>query len=331
MCAHVYYCHATLAEIPKRGFSPRALMALSDGNPLPHQVCYTRAELLSAASDVSLPHGRLLIPGQQEKVGLNCVHGFLKPAALTKSRYLLKLAPHEGEGAFLEEMPANEHLTMQIAAQAFKVIVAPNACLELLDEERAYCVRRFDRQEGRPVHVEDFCQLSGRSPMTHGLNYRTNCSYEEMAGWLRNCCAHYRMEVARLFRRIVVNYCLSNGQAHLKDFSVIRTVSGDFVLAPAYDLQNTALHFSNTPLMAMPLFKDEAAVPPKGYTLSDFKRFGRVIGVEDYRIEEVFAMLKISHEKVSHLIDHSFLSTKAKKVYRHVVLQRCRKLLGKTL
>ena len=110
----------------------------------------------------------------------------------------------------------------------------------------------------------------------------------------------------------------------------MRTVSGDFVLAPAYDLQNTALHFPTDPVMAMPLFKDETTIPPNGYTLADFKRFGRIIGVEDYHIEEVFTTLKTSTEKVSALIEHSFLAPAAKKAYRHAVLQRCRKLLGKT-
>jgi serine/threonine-protein kinase HipA len=44
------------------------------------------------------------------------------------------------------DVPANEHLTMQIAGQLFGIAVPPNACVELSDGEPAYLVKRFDRR-----------------------------------------------------------------------------------------------------------------------------------------------------------------------------------------
>ena len=45
-----------------------------------------------------------------------------------------------------------------------------------------------------------------------------------------------------IFDLIIFNFLICNGDAHLKNFSVLETESGDFRLSPAYDLINTKLH-----------------------------------------------------------------------------------------
>jgi serine/threonine-protein kinase HipA len=39
---------------------------------------------------------------------------------------------------------------------------------------------------------------------------------------------------------------LSNGNAHLKNFSLLESKSGDYVMSPAYDLVNTRIHIDDT-------------------------------------------------------------------------------------
>ena len=44
---------------------------------------------------------------------------------------------------------------------------------------------------------------------------------------------------------MVFNYVFSNGNAHLKNFSLFESEFGDYILAPAYDVLCTSLHFPN--------------------------------------------------------------------------------------
>ena len=52
----------------------------------------------------------------------------------------------------------------------------------------------------------------------------------------------YKLEAIRLFKLLVFNYLFSNGDAHLKNFSIVETPLGDYRLSPAYDLLNTRIH-----------------------------------------------------------------------------------------
>ena len=44
------------------------------------------------------------------------------------------------------------------------------------------------------------------------------------------------------------NYLIGNGDAHLKNFALIESDHGDYILAPAYDLMCTALHVNDSSL-----------------------------------------------------------------------------------
>ena len=318
-----WYCYSTLAPLNKCGFSTRALSLLADGHAIPFEFNYTLEELNARyAADSLLP--LVALPGFQPKLGLSLYEGRLRFAE-AKSKYILKWQPPEA-GEFATDWAANEHLTMQIAAQVFKIVTAPNACLELLDGEHAYLTRRFDYQGRQRIHVEDFCQLSGRSPATHGVNYKVKCSYEEAAAMFKRHCATYRMEALRFFKRVLFNLFVGNHHAHLKNLSVMRSFSGDIVLAPAYDLHCSALHFPDQPCLAMPLFKEEEA-PAQFYQRDDLIAFGLRIGLEKYQIAEELRRLDLATAKLEPLVRHSFLSPNAKKRYLQLLSQHKRAIL----
>lgn len=54
------------------------------------------------------------------------------------------------------------------------------------------------------------------------------------------------MEIEKLYTLIVFNFVFSNGDAHLKNFSLIEIPGGDYVLSPAYDLLNTRIHVDDS-------------------------------------------------------------------------------------
>ena len=61
----------------------------------------------------------------------------------------------------------------------------------------------------------------------------------------------------RFYKVILFNYLFSNGDAHLKNFSLIQTKFGDFRLSPAYDLLCTYLNTPNEPAMTLDLFSGD--------------------------------------------------------------------------
>lgn len=137
-------------------------------------------------------------------------------------------------------MPANEHLTMQIASQVYGIETAENALVFFQNGEPAYLTKRFDVDEhNQKKAVEDFAVLAGRSPQTDGEHYKYLGSYLDLFAVMKTYLPIYALESLRLFKLVMFNYLFSNEDAHLKNFSVIETGMGDFRLSPAYDLLNS--------------------------------------------------------------------------------------------
>jgi serine/threonine-protein kinase HipA len=115
------------------------------------------------------------------------------------------------------------------------------------DEEWAYAVRRFDRTENRrPIHIEDLAQVRNVYP---DAKYQGN--YETAANLV------YRgRDVGSLrefARRLVFAVLISNGDAHLKNWSLIYTDPQVPALAPAYDLVSTRYYLGDEETMALKL------------------------------------------------------------------------------
>ena len=67
-------------------------------------------------------------------------------------------------------MPANEHLTMQIARQVYGQNTAENALIFFKNGSPAYITKRFDVDiEGSKLAQEDFASLAGRTPQWETL------------------------------------------------------------------------------------------------------------------------------------------------------------------
>jgi serine/threonine-protein kinase HipA len=56
-------------------------------------------------------------------------------------------------------MPETEDLTMHLA-QLFKIPVCEHTLIKASNGNLAYITKRFDRRNGKKIHVEDLCQLS---------------------------------------------------------------------------------------------------------------------------------------------------------------------------
>ncbi|MEO0414853.1 MAG: HipA domain-containing protein, partial [Verrucomicrobiota bacterium] len=201
---------------------------------------------------------RISISGVQDKLSARVIKGHLIPSE-ERGEYIIKPIPSTLGLDFQDQVPANEHFTMQLAGQVAGIQVPANGLVFFPNGDPAYVVKRFDLdfESGAKLPQEDFCQLSQRSSASHGANYKYDSSYEELARLLKKFCPSYAIEVEKLFRLIVFNYLVGNGDAHLKNFSITPTSLGDFVLSPAYDLLNTSLHLPADSRMALDLFADD--------------------------------------------------------------------------
>ena len=259
------------------------------------------------------------ISGVQDKVQLKRVRGGFEIVE-SGGDHILKPVPRNTAAELASDIPVNEALTMDMAGRLFGIKVAEHELVELSDGELAYLTKRFDVRNGERIQQEDFCQLAGRSPETHGENYKYDASYEELAELMRRYCPSSPVENPKVFFLVVFNYVFSNGDAHLKNFSLYRSPQGDYILTPAYDLLNTAIHFPNEPsATGLDFFADghfTSRYEKLGfYSSFDFIELGGCFGVAENDVREILETFLMHQDAVCRMIEASLLSKEAKDRY----------------
>jgi serine/threonine-protein kinase HipA len=267
---------------------------------------------------------RISISGVQEKVSVLLEKNKLRlvnPGE--RGQYILKPIPRGGKNA--DEMPANEHLTMQIARQIYDIETAENALIFFKDGQPAYLTKRFDmRQDGRKWAQEDFAALAGLTPQTHGANYKYRGNYLDLFMLMKKYVRAYPVEAPKLFKLIAFNYLFSNGDAHFKNFSLIETPQGDFKLSPAYDVLNSRIHIEDTPFAL-----EQGLLPPHealGSVRAQFSKLGQLAEIQDRHVEKMLSALAAPVDAVQQLIHQSYLSERTKRSYAQAFLTRLGRL-----
>ena len=123
--------------------------------------------------------------------------------------------------------------------------------LNLPAEEYAYAVRRFDRQGSSRTHVEDFAQVLLQYP--HDKYGSAN--YEQIGKVLYQFTGQPLANAQQFARRLLVNILLANGDAHLKNWSLIYPDAFTPELAPAYDIVTTRAYIQDEREFALKLGK----------------------------------------------------------------------------
>ncbi|WP_103564062.1 type II toxin-antitoxin system HipA family toxin [Actinomadura rubteroloni] len=101
-------------------------------------------------------------------------------------------------------------------------------------EEWAYAVRRFDRDGSRArIHIEDLAQVCNLYP-----DRKYSGNYESIAALVYR--RHDIAALAEFARRLTFIVLIGNGDAHLKNWSLIYRNPRMPTLSPAYDLVSTA-------------------------------------------------------------------------------------------
>lgn len=320
-------CLAYLTLLKEEGYCRSAREALAGGSrKFPHILAFDKSKAMAYRNAVV---DRMSISGVQTKMSLRLNRGELELTD-TDGEYILKPVP-ETQFEHNEDIPANEHLTMLIANRVFGIDAAVCGCIRFESGELAYITKRFDRRVGGKVQQEDFCQLSGRTPDTSGKDFKYEGSYEELGEILRRLCSAYIIEIEKLYKLVVFNYVFSNGDAHLKNFSLLQTLDKDYLLSPAYDLICTKLHIPDEARLALELFKNEE-FETQSYTINGFHTsecflaLAEKYGMQKKRAQNILDLFPQKKADVLQLIDRSFLSDPAKELYREYYLDRLRAL-----
>lgn len=314
------YCPGTLAE-GFNTYSKTCLQNMFSGKKVSHILPYDQPQLNEEVAELFIENRkRISISGVQEKLSLLLEKNVLR---LTKEgeqgTYILKPIPQDLKK--VDQVPANEHLTMKIAKQVYKLNTAENTMIFFKDGSLAYITKRFDlKEDGGKWGIEDFATLAGKTNMNAGVNFKYEYSYEEIGMLIQQYVPAWRVEIEKYYSLVVFNFLFSNGDAHLKNFSLLESSQGDYLLSPAYDLINTNLHVDDSDFaLSKGLFSDNfrsVSHKKSGHpSKSDFIEFANRIGIAESRIEKLLNPFLEKHALLETLIGRSFLSESNKRGY----------------
>ncbi len=219
--------------------------------------------------------------------------------------YILK--PQQEKYPF---MPEIEDLTMHLAA-VFKIKVCEHTLMRITDGSLVYLAKRFDRDKGQKIHMEDFCQLS-----EFPTENKYKGSYEKAGKLILKYCTYNKLDALSYFELILFSYLTGNNDMHLKNFSLL--YKEGITLSPAYDLLNVAL--------VHPKDKDELGLymngKKTGIKKSDFLVLGKSLDIPDKVIETTFLRFASRNKEITDLIERSFLREEDKKKYKELWFEK---------
>src|SRR5579872_634869 len=321
----INHCPGTLGP-DHSTYSRTALIRVFQGRKVSHILPYD-----SPASDPDTEElfeenqCRMSISGVQEKFSVLLEKNKLRLISEgERGTYILKPVP--GAGRRPDQMPANEHLTMQIARQVYDIETAENALIFFRNGAPAYITKRFDvGGDGNKLAQDDFASLAGRTPQTYGEHYKYLGNYLELFQVMEKFVPAYKVEAPKLLKLLLFNYLYSNGDAHFKNFSILETPMGDYRLAPAYDLLNTRIHIKDKD------FALEDGLLPKnlaqGKIMHQFSVLASHAGIPAKTFTGISNLLLAGSDKVETLIFSSFLDETTKRNYFQSYRARLRQLM----
>ena len=272
---------------------------------------YTQEELNALAKKTVL--SRVTVPGGQPKLSLHLERGSSDSSArLTlvglEGDYILKPQTPQWK-----HLPEAEHFCMLLAKEC-KIATAESGLIPLKSGELAYITRRMDRDGGRMLHMEDFCQILNKV-----TSQKYNGSMEQVGKALRRYSDVPGLVAVRLFELVIFCFLTGNSDLHLKNFSLLRKENGAWELSPAYDLVPVKI--------IMPADKEELALNLNGkknrLNRTDFERFAVSMNLTDIQCTRTLNRMRNNVEKnLASALSASFLPEETKADIEALVSER---------
>ncbi|TJZ63272.1 HipA domain-containing protein [Sphingobacterium olei] len=220
--------------------------------------------------------------------------------------YILK--PQSSEFPF---MPEVEDLTMHLA-ELFRIETADHALIRTSTGELAYITKRFDRKNGKKIHVEDLCQLS---ELLTEQKYKS--SYERVGKIIKKYTTNSGLDVIKYFRLVLFSFLTGNNDMHLKNFSLVHTDKG-ILFSPVYDLLNVNLIY--------PKDQEDLALTLGGrkrkIKRSDFDQFAMSLGIAEQVRDNIYKDFSVRSDQIQDWINKSFLNGENKDQYFKIIIKK---------
>lgn len=247
---------------------------------------------------------RIAVTGVQPKlsVELEDVKGEGKRLTIVGlwGNYILK-----PQHAHFNQMPEVEDLTMHLAS-IFKIDTCEHCIMEASDGTYVYIAKRFDRKDGKKIHMEDLCQLG-----EFQTEQKYNSSYERCGKLISKYCTNSGLDVINYFELLVFSFLTGNNDMHMKNFSVLHK-NGEIQLSPAYDLINGNLvNPTDNEDLAMTLNGRKRKIGRR-----DFVAIVNTLKIPEATIKRVLNKFASQNAKVFELIDQSYMSEEFKEEYK---------------
>ena len=274
---------------------------------------YTRDNMSELARQVIRPS--VSVTGVQAKMSLDVNRGGKhEPAKLTIvglwGKYIFK--PQSDKYPCLPEL---EDLTMKMAEVAH-IRTARHTLIRLADGELGYLTLRMDRgRKGEKISMLDMCQLTNR--LTEHKYYGT---YQQLAETIKKYSSAPMLDVQRFWEVVLFSWITGNSDMHCKNFSLLDSGNGEYVLSPAYDLLAV--------LLADPADTEEMAMSftvggeKSGFDRNTFMTVFTQSGIPATVADRMIERMKAHHAKWEALISQSFLPEKMKADYCHLLNKR---------
>ncbi len=303
-------------------YTNKELKALFDGKQVSPYLEF-RFEDNSEADTI----GNLSISGVQEKYSALVENGIIRLSKQgEQGTHILKPDPLR-KIIDRKEIPANEHLTMQLASEVYGIYTAKNGICYTRDKQLVYITKRFDvLGDGQKCSQEDFSVLVNLD-RNKGQDFKYAGSYEDIALAIKQYIPSSLIALDEFFRLLIFNYIFANSDAHLKNFSIL-IKNEEVSLAPAYDLINTAMHIQGEDLalkngLSLNIKKSDVYEQTGQLCKIDFERFGSLLGLPPARVKRTIEEFSVFPKKVAEMIVSSHLRTdKLKRKYLKIIEER---------
>lgn len=298
------YCYQKLG-VGQVDFHPGCVRKFFGSTTVP-QLPYTRDNMAELAHQVI--RTSTSVTGVQAKMSLDINRGSKnEPAKFTIvglwGKYIFK--PQSAKYPYLPEL---EDLTMKMA-EAAHIRTARHTLIRLADGELGYLTLRMDRGEkGQKISMLDMCQLSNRL-----TEHKYHGTYQQLAETIKKYSAAPMLDVQRFWEVVLFSWMTGNSDMHCKNFSLIDSGNGEYILSPAYDLLAV--------LLADPADTEEMAMSftvggeKNGFNHNTFITAFTQSGISASIAEKMIERMKGCLPKWKELISQSFLPEKMKTDY----------------
>lgn len=250
------------------------------------------------------------ITGVQPKLSLWLTKG-IKDIRFTvvdqKSNYIIK-----PQSQSYTALPENEDLCMHLAKH-FGIETATHGLVRMSNGDFAYITKRFDRNLETKFSCEDLCQLT--ETLTE---HKYRGSYEKTGKTIQKWSTQSGLDTINYFKLVVFCYVIGNADMHLKNFSMLEGLDGQFAISPCYDLVSTILVIKNE--------NEQMALTVNGrknkITKQDFEALGNQLSLTEKQIENVFQLFVKNLDASIWWMENSFLPKEHKNKIIKTVTKR---------